>query len=158
VRPDPSTELSPVQEEYNRLLSQHCNPPENSIAYLAGLHSLVARYRDNPVMIDGDECYPMAIQMLDEMIATAQRKNDDAFFVRYAQAIKMAGEPRRRSLLALIVGAWIDLLEEYRRPPAPLEVKVKLGLTRGGPLWVKFGRRHVRRAFQAASGLFGSAG
>ena len=108
----PSAELCPVQEEYNRLLGQHCNPPENSVAYLADLHSLVARHRDNPVMIDGNECYPMAIEMLDEMIATARRGNDAAFFVRYAQAIEMAvsGKPRPRSLIALIVGAWIDFL------------------------------------------------
>jgi hypothetical protein len=120
-------------------------------------YAYAARYRDNPVMIDGAACYPMAIQMLDEMIATAQRENDAAFFVRYAQAIKMAGKPRRRSLIALIVGAWSDFLEEYGRSPNRLEIKIKLGLTRGGDLWGKFDRRYVRRAFQAASELFDSA-
>ena len=64
VDPDPSLELTPIQEAYNRLLEQHYNPPENSVAYLADLHSLVARHRDNPVMIDGNECYPMVIEML----------------------------------------------------------------------------------------------
>lgn len=156
--PDPCLELNPLQEAYNRLLEQHCKPAENSVSYLADLHSLASRHRDNPVMIEGDECYPIAIQILDKMIATAQRENNAAFFVRYAQAIEMAagGKPRHRSLTALIVGAWIDFMEEYGRPPNRLEVKIELGLHRGGDLCGAFNRRHVRRAFQTTSELFDS--
>jgi hypothetical protein len=143
----------PTLEAYNRLLEEHCTPTEGSIAHLANLHALAAQ---DPVMIEGEKCYPMAIQILDEMMAAARAENDAGFFRRYTKAIEMAasGKQRNQSLPAEIVVDWMDFIEEHGRAPSREEVKVRLGLKRGEIRWRGVTPRHVCRAFQAVDGLF----
>jgi hypothetical protein len=133
----------PPLEACSRLFKQHCFPVKGSVAELAELHRLAKNFDV------GGRWSAWATQRLDKMIAAARSENDDAFFRRYAQAIKMvaSGKERHQSLPAMIVVAWMDFIEEHGRAPSREEVKTKLCLGWCTP-------RHVQRVFQVTAELF----